>query len=950
MTPLDEEELSRRLSRACALLVLFLALTVGGFYALSAATDATVSQSFAARAVYQLGGALLLAWLAVQALSALRRPWRARPGRWRCPLAAAGLSLCLTALAYAYLGVWPLGSRSAMLVDMHHQYAPMLSELRYLLLYGGSLTYSTHMGLGTNFAPAFAYYLASPFNVLLLFFPERLLAEGILLITLLKVALAAGTFAACAQALLRRRNAAVVALAVLYAGMQYMLAYSWNIMWLDAVALLPLVVLFFERMLHGGRPRYYIFALALTLLASYYISFMVCVFLVLLFLVWLLRCRRSGRAVLRAGGRFAVSSLLAGGLAACLLIPTALALGRTSAAGGTLGAFKTNFALFDGFSRLFYGVEPTIRSGNLPNLYCGVAAVLLLPIYLTTRQIPLRRRLCGGGLLALLLLSCTVEPLDLLWHGLHAPNDLPYRFSFLFSFWLLLLAGRAWSALPHLRTGQIFGSLAGAAAYLLLWERFGGEDAPPAWLIYGNLLLLALYAVITLAAANRRLPARLCSGLLLLVVAAELLLGNGEMLRSMDTNEHYTEHASYTDNADNRATDAALRRVEALAAQAGVTGYRTEYLPRTTCMDTALHHYRGLTTFASSNPYRTTVLMGRLGYAVNGVNSYLYHSFLSTTDSLFGLRYVVLNVSLTTHPQLTLVDSLSVDGENRYIYENRQALPLGYCVSNAARQYAGTEYDPFTSQEQLYTAMSGQLVKLYEAVPLESESLATICNGSAFTKYATENATTCLAVIPQAGRYYAYADCRAAESISLEAPAGNTGGTNSFSVTTYEPYIIDLGELTPGQTVRATITGTETITGHIYVMRLDEAALETQLTALAAGQLEVESWTDSRIRGTVVAQEEQDLLLTLPYDSGWHATVDGRPVRTFPVASLTGDGSDGALLGVEVSAGRHTVELHYRTPGGALGWTVSGISAAVLLGLLLWPRWRVWRLRRRIKA
>ena len=67
MTPLDEEELSRRLSRACALLVLFLALTVGGFYALSAATDATVSQSFAARAVYQLGGALLLAWLAVQA-------------------------------------------------------------------------------------------------------------------------------------------------------------------------------------------------------------------------------------------------------------------------------------------------------------------------------------------------------------------------------------------------------------------------------------------------------------------------------------------------------------------------------------------------------------------------------------------------------------------------------------------------------------------------------------------------------------------------------------------------------------------------------------------------------------------------------------------------------------------------------------------------------------------
>lgn len=929
------EELNRRLTRACILLVLFLALTVGTFFALSGWTEGRVGGTFASRATFQLGGAVLLALLTVRWMVSTRQWSPPRRAWWYCPLVAAGVSVCLLGLSYAYLGVWPLGEKSVMLVDMHHQYAPLFSELRDILLHGGSVVYSTHIGLGANLAPAIAYYLASPLNLLLVLFPQRYLTEVILLITLLKNAGAAAAFAACAQERYRRRDAGVVAVAVLYANMAYLLAYSWNIMWLDAVALLPVVVLCLERMLAGKSRRGYVLSLALTLFTSYYIGFMVCVFLVLYMVVWAWRQARGWREIGRAAGRFATASLLGGGLVAFLLVPTVIALGRTSAAGGTLGAFSVNFPLFDLFGRLFYGASPTIRSGNLPNLYCGAAAVLLLPVYLTARAIPLRRRLCYGGLLAVLLVSCTIEPLNLLWHGLHAPNDLPYRFSFLIGFVLLLMAGRTLYALPHCRPGAILGSLGGCAAYLVLWEKLGGDAAPPDWLIYANLLLLAVYAgILLLPVVCRRLPAHAGRNLLLLVVAAELLLGGGETLAAMDKAEHYTAHAAYVDNAATVATDAALRRAEELAVAAGETGCRIEFLPRTTCMDTALHHYRGLTAFASSNPYRTTVLMGRLGYGVNGVNSYQYHTFLSAADSLLGLEYVVLDFPLSGHSQLQLVESLAVEEEYRYIYRNPLALPVGYCVNNAVRQFQSTEYAPFTAQEQLYSAMTGQPVTLYTVLPLDTDSVAATCSESAFTKYATEESAVLLAAVDSPGRYYGYMDCRAADALTVETcdAAGLTQTT--WSVTPYEPYIIDLGQLEPGQSVRAVVRGEGTFSGHVYVVRLDDNAVQTHLTALKTGGYQVTAWRETRLTGTIDAGENQVLLLSLPYDRGWHAVVDGQPVETFPV-DADASGKDGALLGVTLSAGQHTVELRYRTPGAAAGWSITAVSAGVAL-LLLW--------------
>lgn len=958
---LDADRVAARIVRWGMLAVIGLLLLLVAFYAIDrwytpempAGEDATMVQ----QGVYGLLGGGLLAALTVTAIAAWHPLKDATPIRrevWFMPLMSGVLALAVFSLGYVFLGVYPIGNKSILMVDLHHQYAPLLSELRHMLLTGGDLSYNFHIGMGSSFLPAYAYYLSSPLNILLVLFPENHLTEAILLITLVKFTLTAAAFTALAQYLTKKRTASMVAVGVMYALSGYMLAYSWNIMWLDVVALLPVVVLALEHMLKTGKIVPYAVLLAVALFANYYIGFMLCVFLVLYWLVWVFRKRRTLKDIFNGGWRFAVGSLWGAGMVAALLIPVALALGRTSAAGGELGDFRTNFDIFDLFGRFFYGASPTIRSGNLPNLYCGVAAVLLAPIYFAQKQISLRRRLCYGGLLAVLLLSCTLTRWDLVWHGLHSPNDLPYRFSFLTIFVVLVLTAYTLSEIKFVKSKHILVSLACSAAYLVLWEKLtalnttdkADKVALDDYMLYINLTLLVVYAVILLVGAVRRAPRQAMARLLLTVVCAEMLFGASRTLKAMNQNEYYTAQPNYIDNVKHTVINDALRNVEKLAEEEG--GFlRMEYLPRTTCVDTALHHYSGLTTFASSNPYCTTQLMGELGFAINGVNSYLYHSFVAPIDSLLGLRYVILENYIANHPQLEYLQTVSApdkDGNtvSYYVYRNKTALSIGMAATNALTEFEGTPYDPFGCQQDLFTALSGVEDAIYLPVEMEADGIGGhSINGSSFR--ITNGSNTFTGYIDEPGQYFAYVDCRAADEITVDSYDAEGNSLNHWSVTNYEPYIIDMGTLTERQSVSVTVANDSACIGNIYIVRLDTDAYQNHYEALSAGGLQVTRQTGHSITGTVTAKEDGTLFFSLPYDKGWQVLVDGSPVETFPVDRGEDevereDGTidhvktdDGAFLGAMLPAGTHDVTIVYTAPGATIGAIVSGVSILLLL-------------------
>lgn len=859
------------------------------------------------------------------------------------PLLSGMLGLVAMTLGYIWIGVWPFGRESLMIVDMHHQYAPLLSQLREMILHGGNPLYTFETGIGANFISLFAYYLASPFNLLLAVFPEAMLTEGILVITLLKNAIAAATFAACVQYVFRRRDLSVVILSLGYSLSMYMIAYSWNIMWLDGVMLLPLAVLGFERMMREGKYGTYILTLAYILFTNYYIGFMVCVFLVLYFFVYALRSVKDTRTFFRSGIRFALSSLLGGGLAMFILLPVVFALSYTSAAGETLPDFEATFALFRVPAQQLFGMVPTIRSGNLPNIFCGILPVVLVPLLLTTKTIPLRRRLAYGGLIGVLAVSFTVNVFDVLWHGLHTPNDLPYRFSFLYVFAVLLAAA---AVLPHLKDvthKQLGGTFAAIVAYIAVYEVLQSEDARVFTPVYVTLLLAAVYCGVILLIKHKRLAQRAAYTVLAVICIIEMTVSGGMSFEALNGNEYYTDRVHYLANEEHEATAQAMDALlEKADAQENGAFYRAEFLPMRTCVDTALYHYRGLTSFSSSNYYHTTRLLGYLGYADNGVNSYLYHSFVPTVDSLLNLKYLALKTDLQNHPYLEKIGSESTENQTYYLYRNKLALPLAFRASSSATSFMAAQYDPFATQEALFTALTDDERPLFTFAPVYtmggSGSVASTYSTTRFTCN-TDGATAFFeAPITEDGAYYFFIDCTAAQSGNIAVYNEVGESVNNYDASLGEPYIIDAGTLHAGYRAEISITANTAVSGNIFIAKLNTTVMEEKLNVLRKDGLQVTSFTDSRIHGTLNASANGTVFTSIPYDASWTVTVDGKKVETYPIGDLNEDGSQGAFLCFDIALGNHEVTFSYMPKGLVPGLIVSALSLVLFILLMIITR------------
>lgn len=241
-------------------------------------------------------------------------------------LAAFGLTAVIWTAALAVFGFYPFGGKSILITDLNQQYVEFHAALYDMVNPGSSLLFTWDTGLGMNFLGLLAYYLASPFTLLLFCFPRAMLTEAILFIISMKLAASALTFSlwlAQAPRHWRRGQPAVRRPVRGWAG--YGVTYCFNLMWLDGMVLLPLVALAARRVFDKGRIGAFTAALTVLFLANFYIAYVVGIFTFLLYLGWLLACREDRRPVRRLGAFFA-GTALAAGLATFLLLPTLSAL------------------------------------------------------------------------------------------------------------------------------------------------------------------------------------------------------------------------------------------------------------------------------------------------------------------------------------------------------------------------------------------------------------------------------------------------------------------------------------------------------------------------------------------------------------------------------------------------------------------------------------------------
>lgn len=254
----------------------------------------------------------------------------------RAALYTAGaflLSGLLWTAAMVLFGFYPFGESSILITDMGSQYVEYFAAFTRMIREGDSLLFTWDSGMGMNFLGIWAYYLSSPFTPILLLFPPELLTEGILCLLTLKIAASGAAMSFYFFGRFRIKGVWNLGFSAAYALSAYSVVYSFNIMWLDGVILLPLVILAARRVfdMPAGFPRVrrclpLVLALAVLFAANFYIAYMVGAFSFLVYLVWCLSDSGGGRRLLgRMSAFFGCAALAAcigrRGAAARLLFP-----------------------------------------------------------------------------------------------------------------------------------------------------------------------------------------------------------------------------------------------------------------------------------------------------------------------------------------------------------------------------------------------------------------------------------------------------------------------------------------------------------------------------------------------------------------------------------------------------------------------------------------------------
>lgn len=795
--------------------------------------------------------------------------------------------IIMTAL-YIAREIYPFGNNCYLRSDMYHQYAPFFSELWNKLRHGEGLTYSWDIGMGTNFTALYAYYLASPSNWFIVLFPQKYMIEIMNVIIILKLCLSSLTFTYYISKHFNTRKCTIALFGMFYALSGFVAAYSWNIMWLDCLVLLPLIILGLERLVNENRCFLYCITLGLCIYTNYYIAIMVCISVVLYFIVLMAAYKGTRRPVIYVKKflNFAIYSLLAGGLAACLLLPEFYAF-TLSASNNIEFPKKLSlyFSILNIVTRHLINVPVHLGLDHYPNIYCSVAVLLLFPLYVMDKKVDLREKIGKSALVLIFLTAFNLNIPNFIWHGFHFPNSLPCRQSFIYVFFLLAMCYEALSHLKSMTTKQLGGALWIAIGILLFIEQvFTVDETYDFTIVYIRGAFILVYALIMLIHLKHEFKVPV-----IIFIAFSLCII--ECTINMDsTGIGTTSRSSYLLDYD------AVKTVTQTVADDDSSFYRMDKkFGSRSNNDGAWHNYHSISTFSSTSNGAMEEFFGELGFE-HSFNAYKYNGATLVTESLFSVKYAISNRILTESP----LRSYYTGSDGEFIYKNNYTLPIGFMTYNDPYGWEADSANDagIENQNSLIknlTGISNVFTLTYENATDASFEVKPVKAGHLYMIVRNTSCDTVTATINSSE--YTYKDLK-------------KGGT-----------IIDLGYATPDDII--VISGDTSMNASVYT--LESSRFIEAFNILNNNSLNVSEFTNNKITGTVNASKDATLICSIPYDNGWSVYIDGKKAETNDIY--------GALISVNVPAGDHTVTLKYMPVNFILGCIITSLCIIILIGI-----------------
>ena len=826
--------------------------------------------------------------------------------------------------------ITPFGNRTWLTIDLGQQYVDFFSYYQDTLLHHPEqFFYSFSKSIGGEMVSLWAYYLLSPFNLLFLLIPRSAIAMGVSLLIFLKLVSCTVSFAVLLDVKFKQRNSTTLLFALSFGFMSYLSANQFNVMWLDALIGLPLIVLGVDALLQKRNPLYYVLPLSLTILSNYYTGYMICLFLGLYFPYAYVTANDSfsWKNFIKQFSRFIFYSVLSVGLIMVILLPTFYSLlGSKGTATSISWSLKSEYNPLLIASKLFIGsFDFHEMQKGYPNIFVGSLALFSSLCYFKEKKISLSQRLYALFITVIILISFNIEMFDKLWHAGQLPNWYSYRFSFLFSFWMVFL-GYQW-ALKKTAVGiqetfvYFFLVLAAGIGFILF-----PQDYLQGWQIalgFG-LSMGILYSLILIGRGKRTHQKFLIS-----FVVIELLLNSIITLSRL----------GYIMNSEFTAYQASLANWSNVLRPAENEFYRSEKTILRSKNDSLQVPTYVVSHFSSTFEKETENFFDAIGVR-QGTAYVNYSNGTLLTDALLGIKNTFIETTGATYNERwerkDLEDLPTIKTFNEgHVVTNPNALSIAYPMKAILKSMKVPTNHPITMQNQLANALSGTtspkniFTRVSYETTFENISGSPVVYQRVQFEDNTQVGTITLTFTPETDDpiYLEMAGTMGEEDLEMTL----NGGPYAFYPVQSKPVLLSVAKNQKGQpqTLRITVKDDGFEFSKLNLYSLNTTLLNERLEKTKAQELKLETFSATHFAGTMEVFEDSTVLTTIPYSTGWKVWVDGQEVETYKILD--------SLLGFTISKGTHRIEYRYTTPFLLEGSLVS-LASLLLLILILYKR------------
>ena len=843
---------------------------------------------------------------------------------------------------------YPFGKNTILLGDANGQYYAFFAELIDRVRHGKSLFFSWEKGLGYDFYSNFFYYLASPINLIVVIIGEKYIELAMIITMCIQVGMCGVTMTY--YLIHTRRNKmeksnlndfACVVFSMSYTMCDYMLAYKYNVVWLMCLVIVPILLLGVEDLVDKGKWGLYFTSLTLSFVFNFYFSW----FVAIMSIIWFVDSVKANWVIfIKRGAVFVITSILSAVCTCVILLPCFLAVFSKNYSGKVDNSVtKATWGnMSNCLQSFFWGNNLDVYGKMLfgRNMYLGIAVLVISILYMFNKKIDLYSRIKRlVGIVLLIACSDWVGAIYVL-HGFTLPHLLSCRYGFILT--ILILVSAFECIAKYEKVGYVRVLVVLTILLILSGYIFAKNTNIQSIVCYMVTLLLGAYVIIVLI-LNSRKSIQDKTVIMNIIVITILELSINSIYVNMDNTDVCKSKISGSkywgttyDSIDNSKL---TRKTSWILSQNDMA-------------------YSDTNLFSSSMNSSVLNLFDNVGlvYQENS-GSYAYRGSTPVTSLMFNVRNVLTDTAsyyggYNLKEEYELVDSTYGINESIGLYDTDFVKGPGFVVDNSICEWNMQDKDVFSTQNDFVKKVS-DVEDVFTHVDIDEldgfNSNYSICvPGRDYTselfnvesknvyKYinvsldSNVHASIDISfVVPRDMKLYMHAEDinQLCSWVAIDGKAIVSGNVYPSPAET-----IYLGDLKKGQTVTIQLINisSQMEKGITYIdfYEYHEDKMQECMQALQGRELKLDIVEDTYVKGTVTAAEDEILYTSIPYYRGFTAYVDGKKTDIVQLAN-------GALIGLKLTKGEHTIEFKYVPYGFKLGLSISIVGWLIVAGYII---------------